>query len=175
LEKVAEELRQTNRRAMVLKAHLGRFQDVQEVVSNVKGAFGRIDILVNNAAANPTISSAIDVEEHAWDSIMNLNLKGLFFLSQGVARIMKEEGGGCIINVSSLLGIRPDVLLPVYSISKAAVIMATKVMAQEWGEIWHKGERGGSGPVQNQVQRSPLVRSKNPRPVCEEHPDGTYR
>jgi NAD(P)-dependent dehydrogenase (short-subunit alcohol dehydrogenase family) len=73
----------------------------------------------------------MDVDERAWDSIMNLNLKGLFFLSQAVARVMKEKGGGKIINVSSIGGITPD-LLPVYCISKAAVIMATKVMAQQW-------------------------------------------
>jgi NAD(P)-dependent dehydrogenase (short-subunit alcohol dehydrogenase family) len=65
---------------------------------------------------------------------MNLNLKGLFFLSQAVARIMREKGGGKIINVSSIAGISPD-LLPVYSISKAAVIMATRVMAMQWAQF----------------------------------------
>jgi NAD(P)-dependent dehydrogenase (short-subunit alcohol dehydrogenase family) len=64
---------------------------------------------------------------------MNVNLKGLFFLSQAVARIMKEHGGGCIINVTSAGGIRPHIL-PVYSISKSAVVMATKVMALEWAK-----------------------------------------
>jgi NAD(P)-dependent dehydrogenase (short-subunit alcohol dehydrogenase family) len=79
------------------------------------------------------MASAIDIEERAWDSIMNLNLKGLFFLSQAVARLMKEQGGGKIINVASVAGITPDIL-PVYSISKAGVIMATKVMAQQWAQ-----------------------------------------
>jgi NAD(P)-dependent dehydrogenase (short-subunit alcohol dehydrogenase family) len=64
---------------------------------------------------------------------MNLNLKGLFFLSQAVARVMREQGGGKIINVASVAGITPDIL-PVYSISKAGVIMATKVMAQQWAQ-----------------------------------------
>jgi NAD(P)-dependent dehydrogenase (short-subunit alcohol dehydrogenase family) len=64
---------------------------------------------------------------------MNLNLKGLFFLSQAVAKTMKEKGGGRIINVSSTAGTTPDVL-PIYSISKAGVNMATKVMAQQWAE-----------------------------------------
>jgi NAD(P)-dependent dehydrogenase (short-subunit alcohol dehydrogenase family) len=93
--------------------------------------FGQIDILINNAATNPSMASAIDIDERAWDSIMNLNLKGLFFLSQAAAHVMKEKGGGKIINVASIAGITPDIL-PVYSISKAAVIMATKVMAQQW-------------------------------------------
>jgi dehydrogenase/reductase SDR family protein 4 len=102
-------------------------------VKRVVDEFGRIDILVNNAATNPTMAQAMDVDERAWDAIMNLNLKGLFFLSQAVARGMKEKGGGKIINVSSIAGISPD-LLPIYSISKAAVIMATKVMAQQWAQ-----------------------------------------
>jgi NAD(P)-dependent dehydrogenase (short-subunit alcohol dehydrogenase family) len=77
------------------------------------------------------MAPAIEIDERAWESIMNLNLKGLFFLSQAVARIMKEKGGGKIINISSTAGTTPDIL-PVYSISKAAVNMATKVMAKEW-------------------------------------------
>jgi NAD(P)-dependent dehydrogenase (short-subunit alcohol dehydrogenase family) len=79
------------------------------------------------------MASAMDIDDRAWDSIMNLNLKGLFFLSQAVARTMKEKGGGKIINIASIAGISPDIL-PVYSISKAGVIMATKVMAQQWGQ-----------------------------------------
>jgi NAD(P)-dependent dehydrogenase (short-subunit alcohol dehydrogenase family) len=79
------------------------------------------------------MASAIDVDESAWDSVMNLNLKGLFFLSQAVAKVMKAKGGGRIINVSSVAGITPDIL-PIYSISKAAVIMATKVMAKQWAQ-----------------------------------------
>jgi dehydrogenase/reductase SDR family protein 4 len=131
LEKLAEEIKKTGRRCLPVATHVGRVEEVNQLVSKVKEEFGRIEILVNNAATNPTLSSAIDVDERAWDAIMNLNLKGLFFLSQAVARVMKEKGGGKIINVSSIAGISPD-LLPVYSISKAAVIMATKVMAQQW-------------------------------------------
>lgn len=133
LEKVAEEIRKTGRKCLPVAAHIGRTEEINNLVGKVKGEFGRIDILVNNAATNPTMASAMDVDERAWDSIMNLNLKGLFFLSQAVARLMKEKGGGKIVNISSIAGISPD-LLPVYSISKAAVIMATKVMAQQWAQ-----------------------------------------
>jgi NAD(P)-dependent dehydrogenase (short-subunit alcohol dehydrogenase family) len=133
LEKVAEEIRKTGRKCLPVAAHMARMEEINNLVGKVKGEFGRIDILVNNAATNPTLASAMDVDERAWDSIMNLNLKGLFFLSQAVARLMKEKGGGKIINISSIAGITPD-LLPVYSISKAAVIMATKVMAQQWAQ-----------------------------------------
>ncbi len=133
LEKVAEEIKKTGRKCLPVPAHVGKVEEINNLVKRVLEEFGKIDILVNNAATNPTMASAIDIDDRAWDSIMNLNLKGLFFLSQAVARVMKEKGGGKIINVSSVAGITPDIL-PVYSISKAAVIMATKVMAQQWAQ-----------------------------------------
>jgi NAD(P)-dependent dehydrogenase (short-subunit alcohol dehydrogenase family) len=133
LERVAAEVRKRGRKCLPVATHVGRVEEVNSLVKKVVEEFGRIDILVNNAATNPTMAQALDVDERAWDSIMNLNLKGLFFLSQAVARVMKEKGGGRIINVSSIAGISPD-LLPIYSISKAAVIMATKVMAQQWAQ-----------------------------------------
>jgi NAD(P)-dependent dehydrogenase (short-subunit alcohol dehydrogenase family) len=133
LEKVAEQVRKTGRKCLPVAAHVARVEEINNLVGQVMAEYGKIDILVNNAATNPTMSSAMDVDERAWDSIMNLNLRGLFFLSQAVARLMKEKGGGKIINISSIAGISPD-LLPVYSISKAGVIMATKVMAQQWAQ-----------------------------------------
>jgi NAD(P)-dependent dehydrogenase (short-subunit alcohol dehydrogenase family) len=131
LEKVGEEIKKLGRKCLPVQAHLGRVEEINQLVKRVLEEFGRIDILVNNAATNPTMAQAIDIDERAWDSIMNLNLKGLFFLSQAVARVMREKGGGKIINVSSVAGITPD-LLPLYSISKAGVNMVTKVMAQQW-------------------------------------------
>lgn len=131
LEKAAEEIKAAGRKALPVAAHIGRMEDIQALVSKAVKEFGRINILVNNAATNPTMDPAINVSERAWDSLMNLNIKGLFFLSQAVARIMKEQGGGAIINIASTAGVQPDIL-PIYSISKAAVIMATKVMAKEW-------------------------------------------
>jgi len=133
LEKVAEEIKGLGRKSLAVAAHVGRMEEIDNLVSKVKEEFGRIDILVNNAATNPAMDSALDVSERAWDSIMNLNLKGLFFLSQAVARVMKEQGGGRIVNIASVAGITPDIL-PVYSISKAGVIMVTKVMASEWAK-----------------------------------------
>jgi len=133
LEKVAQQIRGMGRKSLAVEAHVARMEEIKNLLSKIKEEFGKIDILVNNAGTNPTMASALDVDERAWDSIMNLNLKGLFFLSQAAARVMKEKGGGKIINVASTAGITPD-LLPVYSISKAAVIMATKVMAQQWAQ-----------------------------------------
>jgi NAD(P)-dependent dehydrogenase (short-subunit alcohol dehydrogenase family) len=133
LEKVGEEIKKLGRKCLPVQAHLGKLEEINQLVKRVLEEFGKIDILVNNAATNPTMASAIDVDERAWDSIMNLNLKGLFFLSQAVGRVMRQKGGGKIINVSSVAGTTPD-LLPLYSISKAAVNMATKVMAQQWAQ-----------------------------------------
>lgn len=133
LEEVAAEIRELGRRSMAVATHVGRMDEINSLVPKVKEELGRIDILVNNAGTNPTMDQALDIEERAWDSIMNLNLKGLFFISQAVARLMKEQGGGKIINVASVAGLTPDIL-PVYSISKAGVIMATKVMAQQWAQ-----------------------------------------
>ncbi len=134
LESSAAEIRSAGRKCLPVAAHVGRLTEIESLVRRAGNEFGTIDILVNNAGTNPTLAPSIDVDERAWDAIMNLNLKGLFFLSQAVARVMRAKGGGRIINVSSIAGIRPD-RLPVYSISKAAVIMATKVMAREWARF----------------------------------------
>ncbi len=133
LEQVAQEIKEVGRKSLVVATHVARLDEINNLISKVKGEFGKIDILVNNAGTNPTMDTAMDLEERAWDSVMNLNLKGLFFISQAVARVMKENGGGKIINIASDQGITPSIL-PVYSISKAGVIMETKVMANEWAK-----------------------------------------
>ncbi len=133
LEKVAAEIKKLGRKCIPIATHVGRMEEINSLVKKTLDEFGKIDVLVNNAATNPSMASAMDIDERAWDSIMNLNLKGLFFLSQAVAKTMKEKGGGKIINIASIAGISPDILA-VYSISKAGVIMATKVMAQQWGQ-----------------------------------------
>lgn len=132
LERVAGEIRKLGRKSFPVTAHLGRLEDIQPMVDKVVKEFGRIDILINNAGTNPALSSTLDMTERLWDSVMNLNLKGLFFLSQAVARVMKEHGGGSIVSVASIAGVKPEMnpeVAHVYSISKAGVVMATEVMA----------------------------------------------
>ena len=134
LEMVADEIKGLGRRSLAVSAHVGRMEQIASLVEGVVAEFGKIDILVNNAGTSPVFASALDLEERAWDVVMNLNLKGLFFLSQAVARVMKECGGGNIINVASVDGFRSEDNAGAYAISKAGVIMATKVMAREWNQ-----------------------------------------
>jgi NAD(P)-dependent dehydrogenase (short-subunit alcohol dehydrogenase family) len=134
LEVVAEKIKAMGRRSLAVATHIARLDQDQALVDRVVAEFGRIDILVNNAGTSVVWMPAIDLEERAWDTIMNLNLKGLFFLSQMAARVMIRQGGGNIINVSSVDGLRGEANNSSYNISKAAVIMATKVMALEWAK-----------------------------------------
>jgi NAD(P)-dependent dehydrogenase (short-subunit alcohol dehydrogenase family) len=133
LEQVAVEIRNIGRTSQAVPAHMGKMEEINNLVNMIKDKYGRVDILVNNAATNPSMASALDIEERAWDSVMNLNLKGLFFLSQAIARIMKDNGGGKIINIASIEGIHPEILTA-YAVSKAGVIMITSVMAKEWAK-----------------------------------------
>jgi NAD(P)-dependent dehydrogenase (short-subunit alcohol dehydrogenase family) len=133
LERVADEVKRLGRKSMAVESHIGRMDHIQPLMDKVVAEFGKIDILVNNAGTN-FFMPAIDMTEKGWDAVINLDLKGLFFLSQAAARVMKENGGGKIINVSSVSGLKVQVPTGHYSIAKAGVIMATKVMALEWAQ-----------------------------------------
>jgi NAD(P)-dependent dehydrogenase (short-subunit alcohol dehydrogenase family) len=106
---------------------------VRTAVEEVREAFGRIDILVNNAGIGPEEAPAEDWAEADFDATFDLNVKGTFFASQAVARLMIEQGGGRIVNMSSQAGF---IALPgeaIYCASKAAVSHLTKCHAVEWG------------------------------------------
>lgn len=133
LEKVVAKIESLGRKAMAVPTHVGKVDQIQSLVDQVVEKFGKTDVLVNNAGTN-FFMTAMDMNEKGWDSIMNLNLKGLFFLSQAVARVMKENGGGKIVNIASTSGLKVQPATGHYSIAKAGVIMATKVMALEWAE-----------------------------------------
>ncbi|MDD4860170.1 MAG: glucose 1-dehydrogenase [Dehalococcoidales bacterium] len=134
LEEAAKEISQMGRKVIPIVANVRNLPEIDTLVQQVMDKFGKIDILVNNAATNPIYGPVFAFNEKAWDATMGLNLKGMFFLSLAVGKIMKDKGkGGAIVNISSEGGIRPGVGLGVYSISKAGVIMLTEVLAQEWG------------------------------------------
>jgi len=132
LERVAEEVRALGRKALAIPAHVGKRGDVDNLVQKALQGFGRVDILVNNAGANPVLSSMIDLEEEAFEKVLEVNLKGAFLMSQAVAKQMVKQGGGRIINISSVSGLRArDDKTGAYCISKAGMNMMTQVMARE--------------------------------------------
>jgi NAD(P)-dependent dehydrogenase (short-subunit alcohol dehydrogenase family) len=134
LEKVAEEIKQKGVRSLAITAHNAKMEDLKNLMARVKEEFGRLDILVNNAVANPVMADVLKMEEAPFDLIMNANIKGYYFLSQAAARMMVEQGsGGAIVNIASVGGIYVTPGLGPYCISKAAIIMMTKCLAAELG------------------------------------------
>ncbi len=133
LEKVKSEIEAAGGEAYVIPTHMGDMEGIRRLVEGTLEKYGTIDILVNNAATNPIFCGTAEVEEPAYDKIMDVNVKGVFFLTQQVGRVMCEKGSGSVINVSSEAAFCPTPFLGVYSMSKAAVNMLTKVFAQEWG------------------------------------------
>jgi len=131
LEATAAEIRAIGGEVLVVPAHLGKFEEIQRLVDTVMQKYGRIDILVNNAGASPAMGTVLDADERLWDTIMNLNLKCVYFLSQAVAKIMKKQGGGKIINMASVDGVNPEPFVSVYSVSKAGARMVTRAFALE--------------------------------------------
>lgn len=122
------------RRALPLAAHNRKPEELAAMMAQVASEFGRLDILVNNAATNPVMAHLVDIEERTFDVIMDTNLKGYFLVSQAAAKMMIAQGdGGNIVNISSVGGVSPDKGLGVYCISKAAINMLTEAMALELG------------------------------------------
>jgi dehydrogenase/reductase SDR family protein 4 len=133
LEEVRKNIVEAGGEAVVIPTHMGDMEGINRLVQGALDKYGTIDILVNNAAANPIFCGTGEVESPAFDKIMDVNVKGVFFLTQQVGKVMLENESGVVINVSSEAGFCPTPFLGVYSVSKAAVNMLTKVFAQEWG------------------------------------------
>lgn len=114
-------------------ANMGQMEQVHALVDKTVTEYGGLDIVVNNAAANPVFGPIQQTDERAFDKIIDVNLKGPFELCKKAHPILKQRGGGSIINISSIGGIKPEAGIGIYSVSKAAVINLTKAMAQDWG------------------------------------------
>lgn len=134
LEQVAREIVAQGVRCLPVAAHAAKNGDLDNLVNKTMSEFGKIDILVCNAATSPQFRDLIDTEEWAWDAVMNLNLKGYFLLSQKVARIMMKQGGGVIIFVGSTNAFQPNRGVGAYAVSKAGVHLMAKILAFELGK-----------------------------------------
>ena len=133
LDKVAAAISANGANCTGIAANTGDMNACKILVEKAVAIYGGLDILVNNAAANPVYGPVVSCEEWAFDKIMQVNVKAPFELSKLVYPIMKSRGGGAVINISSIAGLTPDPGLGMYSVSKAALNMLTKVTAKEWG------------------------------------------
>lgn len=133
LQAVGDEIRAMGRECLEVSAHARKPQDLENLVEEVTKKYGRIDVLVNNAATNPAMGPIVDTEIDIWDHIIETNLKGYFVLSKLVGKVMQTQKAGHIINISSAGGVSPAEYLGPYCVSKAGINMLTKAMAMELG------------------------------------------
>ncbi|MFN2463480.1 MAG: SDR family NAD(P)-dependent oxidoreductase [Candidatus Dormibacteria bacterium] len=133
LEATAQAIRDEGGEALAIPAHAAKEEAIEAMVNQVMERYGRIDILVNNAATNVAFAQLADLETAAWDKTIETNLRGPFVLSKVVVNRWMKEHGGNIINLCSIAGFRGDPNMGAYSVSKAALVMLTKVQARELG------------------------------------------
>ncbi len=114
-------------------AHVGKVEDLERLIDAAEERFGPINTLVNNAGTNPYYGPIAESEDWAWDKTMDVNLRGPYLLSRRVGVKMMAEGGGSIVNISSIAGLAASTNQGIYSVTKAGLIMLTKVMAREMG------------------------------------------
>ena len=133
LEDVAGQIEAMGRRALAVVADVCRLPDIEQMTAETLQRFGKIDVLVNNAGMNIP-QWAEEVTEEAWDRIMNVNVKGVFFCAQTVGKVMIRQQRGKIINVSSQSGSVGLIKRSAYCSSKGAVNQLTRVLALEWGK-----------------------------------------
>lgn len=134
-EEMQAYVEQLGRRFLPIKADVSQMEALPKIMDQVLEYYGRLDILVNNAGICPR-SSALEYTEEMWDSIIQLNQKSVFFLSQIAAKqFLKQNSGGKIINIASMLSYLGGFNTTAYTASKHAVMGLTRVMASEWGSL----------------------------------------
>ncbi|HEV2288548.1 MAG TPA: SDR family oxidoreductase [Candidatus Acidoferrales bacterium] len=164
-ESLASEIRKLGLRALAIPANVSKKQDVQRMFQTIEREFSRLDILVNNAGMFFE-ADFLDLTEEQWDNIMATNLKAQFLCAQAAAPLLKRNGRGHIINISSLGGILPWPKFTHYCVSKAGVIMLTRCLARALapeilvnsvapGTIQFPGE----APDEDFIRRAPLRRT----------------
>ena len=130
-EPVVEEIQAAGGSAEALACHIGDLEQIEATFHTVRDRHGRLDILVNNAAANPYFGHVVDTDVGAFQKTLDVNVRGYFYMSVGAIRLMRASGRGAIVNVGSVNGITPGPQQGIYSISKAAIISMTKTFAKE--------------------------------------------
>lgn len=135
LDQVAERIREAGGKALPVAVHTGDAESIAVAVEKANSEFGGVDIVVNNAATNPHFGPVLTAEDSHWDKILDVNLKGYFRVIKACLESMKAHGGGKVINVASVAGLEPEPMMGVYSVSKAAVLMLTKVLAAELAQF----------------------------------------
>lgn len=133
VDQVAASIKAAGGEATGIACHVGRPEQLQELLSKSIDAYGGIDILVNNAATNPVFGPIAEADPAVFDKIMNVNVKAPLLLSNLVHPILQKRGGGSIVHISSVEGLKPSFGLGMYSVSKAALISLTQNQAKEWG------------------------------------------
>jgi len=133
LDEAAQKINDAGGEAIGIAAHTGKKETLTDLVAKTVEHFGKVDILVNNAATNPHFGTVLEAEDSMWMKTFEVNLMGNVWLSQAVVPIMRENGGGKIVNVASIVGLEPGAMQGVYSVTKAGVISLTKTLAMELG------------------------------------------
>ncbi len=128
---VAENIRQAGGKAIAVAAHTGDEEAIANLVQKAVEAFGGVDIAVNNAATNPYLGPMLAAPDSMWDKTFDVNVKGYARLIRAVVPEMKKRGGGKVINNASIAGLEASQGMGIYCISKASVLMMTKVLANE--------------------------------------------
>jgi NAD(P)-dependent dehydrogenase (short-subunit alcohol dehydrogenase family) len=132
---VAESIVAAGGSAEGFACHVGNLDDIRATFDHIKAAHGRLDICINNAATNPYFGHILDTDLGAFNKTVDVNIRGYFFMSIEAGKIMREQGGGVIVNTASVNGLQPGPMQGIYSITKAAVINMTKAFAKECGGL----------------------------------------
>ena len=135
-------------------AHVGKVEDIERLIAEAEERFGPIDTLVNNAGTNPYYGPIAESEDWAWDKTMDVNLRGPYLLSRRVGVKMMAGDGGSIVNISSVAGLEAASGQGIYSVTKAGLIMLTKVMAREMGASGVRVNCICPGVIRTQLSRA---------------------
>lgn len=128
---VADRIAAAGGSAEVLGCNIGKLEDIEQGFQQIHKRHGTLDILVNNAAANPYFGPILDTDLRAFEKTVEVNVRGYFFMSTAAGRMMRENGGGAIVNVASINALQPGHYQGIYSITKAAVMNMTRAFAKE--------------------------------------------